>query len=292
MMRKTILEAVVLFVQPAGFGSTIFLWIGRKLVWFIGLCLLVPAATSSDGDSAAIVRQFLTRFDAITAKGFVSTRRAGDTGIGHTLESLLGLAENNSPGGDFLGMEVKAWRMEPHGTNRRRPMNLFLKEPKWLDQGSAAERIKRFGYRDKQQRPAWYQSVTCRENSEGLCLQRDDTNSLLLLLDEADAIAGWRYDVLAGRLAEKHNQAVFVGAETQGRGKSERFHYTTVEYCRRPSIERFLKIVDQGDVIVELRMHVGTNDRVRNHGTAFRIRKNRIQDLYKSRQLLRPRLQD
>ncbi len=131
--------------------------------------------------------------------------------------------------------------------------------------------------------------MTCRENSEGLCLQRDDRGRLLLLLDEADAIACWPYDVLAQRLAEKHEQAVYVGAATQGDGRSERFHYRTVEYCQHPSVERLLGILEQGDIIVELRMHVGSNRRARNHGTAFRIRKDRIQDLYETRQTLRPK---
>ncbi len=136
-MRNPILEAAVLFVQPAGFGSPIFLQISRWLWLFTLVCSVLSLSTPSYGqpaerDSSAVVRKFLHRFDAITALGFVPTRRAGDTGVGHTLESLLGLSENNDPGGDFLGMEVKAWRLGAHGTNRRRPMNLFLKEPQWL----------------------------------------------------------------------------------------------------------------------------------------------------------------
>lgn len=292
-MWKPILRATEVFVQPAGFGRAIFQRISVPLRLLTMICLVAVRPVASFGQPVEFhltenVNEFLRRFDVISEQGFVPTLRAGDTGVGYTLEALLGLTENNHPGGDFRGMEVKAWRMEAHGTNGRRPMNLFLKEPQWLDRDCAADRIRRFGYRDKQQRPAWYQSVTCRENSEGLCLQRDDSNGMLLLLDEADAIASWRYDVLAGRLAEKHSQAVFVGAETQGRGSSEQFHYRSVEYCQRPSMKRFLHIIDQGDMIVELRMHVGSNGRARNHGTAFRIRKNRIQDLYASRQTLRP----
>ncbi len=292
-MRNPILEAAVLFVQPAGFGRTIFLQISRQLCLITLLILALSPSTPVPGqltevDSSAVVQEFLNRFDAITEQGFVPTLRAGDTGVGHTLEALLGLTENNDPGGDFHGMEVKAWRIAAQGTNLRRPMNLFLKEPQWLDRDSVASRIERFGYLDKNNRPAWYQSVTCRENSEGLCLQRDDDHAVLLLLDEADAIACWPYDVLAQRLAEKHKQAVYVGATTQGRGRSERFHYRSVVYCQHPSIDRFLHIVEQGDVIVELRMHVGSNGRARNHGTAFRIRKHRIQHLYASRQTLRP----
>jgi len=290
-MRKQIREAAVLFVLPAAFGSLILPWIRNQLwLWTVcGWALWPPGFTHAQRPAPpTAISEFLARFDVIAAQGFVQTRRAGDTGVGHTLEVLLGLTENNDPGGDFRGIEVKSWRIGAHGTNLRRPMNLFLKEPNWLDRSSATDRIKQYGYLDNKGRPAWYQSVTSRENSEGLCLQRDDSRNLLLLLDEADAIGCWPYAVLAKRLAEKHRQAVFVGAETDGRGSSERFRYTTVDYCQHPSVERFLGIVEQGDVIVELRMHVKSNGRARNHGTAFRIRKDRIPDLYSTRETLRP----
>jgi hypothetical protein len=269
--------------------------IDTSLTGCFGICiaLLIPSGVSGDElprnpDSA--IEDFLRKFDQISARRFVPTRRSGHTGVGHTLETLLGLVENNDPGADFRGIEVKAWRTTPHRSSRRRPMNLFLKEPRWLDNGTAADRIRSFGYRNHDGRPAWYQSITCRENSGGLRLQRDDGAAALLLLDEADAIGYWPYAVLAHRLTEKHDQAVFVGADARGRSESEEFWYRSVVWCCHPSVDRLLRIVDEGDVVVELRMHIGRTDSVRNHGTAFRIRKNRIRDLYKFRADLRPQL--
>jgi hypothetical protein len=239
-----------------------------------------PAPTSA-------VNEFLRRFDEIAARGFVPTQRRGATGVGHTLEALLGLTENNDPRGDFRGIEVKAWRATSERADRRRPMNLFLKEPQWQDRGTTAERIERFGYVDTKGHFAWYQSVTYRENSGGLKLQRDDRAESLLLLDDADAIGYWPYAVLEKRLTEKHEQAVFVGAVARGRGASEEFHYRSVVWCQHPSLERFLNIAENGDIVVELRMHIKETGSVRNHGTAFRIRKDRIGDLYESRSVQR-----
>ena len=131
--------------------------------------------------------------------GFVRTQRRGDTGIGYTLGSLLGLAESNDPGTNFRRIEIKAWRIDQTHSAQRKPMNLFLKEPHWFDRGTRVERIKRFGYLDGSQRPAWYQTVTTRENLPGLRLQTDDRATTLLLLHHADAIGQWHYAHPSGR---------------------------------------------------------------------------------------------
>ncbi len=252
------------------------------------LMFMPPAIRADDRPINAAQAEFLRRFDRISAAGYVPTGRPGDTGVGYTLETLLGVPENNDPGGDFLGIEVKAWRMTDGRNDRQRPMNLFLREPVWIDGLTAAERVRRRGYIDEQGRAAWYQTVSCRENTHGLRLSCDDRAGCLLLLDDADAVGFWTYDVLARRLAEKHRCAVFVGARSRGRGRGEAFHYRTVDWCEKPSVTRLLDLVDQGDIVVELRMHAVSDTRVRNHGTAFRVRRHRLTDLYESVVRLRP----
>lgn len=77
------------------------------------------------------LRSFLARFDGIAAKQFVPTLRSGSTGIGYTFETLLDIPENNSPTGDFLGMEIKTHRGRDLDSLSTKKMNLFLKEPVW-----------------------------------------------------------------------------------------------------------------------------------------------------------------
>ena len=43
------------------------------------------------------IDEFKIRFEEIKAKGFIRSTRCGPTGVGHTLETYLGLNENNSP---------------------------------------------------------------------------------------------------------------------------------------------------------------------------------------------------
>ena len=44
--------------------------------------------------------------------GFVESHREGDTGIGKTLEDLLGITENNIAGPDFATYELKSARKD------------------------------------------------------------------------------------------------------------------------------------------------------------------------------------
>lgn len=241
-----------------------------------------PVAASSQA-----LQEFLKRFDGLAQRGFVTTMRPGPTGIGYTLESLLGIAENNSPRGDFRGMEIKAHRLRI-GQSERGKANLFLKEPVWSDPQTTAERIRRFGYRRDDGRCCWYQSVTSQVNERGLQLTVDRRRQQVELRRADAVIATWSFDVLQQRLREKLREVVFVGARTRGQGAREAFHYTSVCWCAEPSLDRFLNVLEDGDIILELRMHVKPTGGGRNHGTAFRIRPRRLHDLYQVQTQCRP----
>lgn len=249
-----------------------------------------PAAqdAAADTERSEVLEKFLVRFDQIEAQGWVTTRRAGDTGVGYTLESLLGVPENNLPLGDFHGMEVKAYRDAEAEFDDNEKMNLFLKEPAWVDGLNSADRVRQYGYRDENNRQAWYLSVTSSVNEAGLKLSVDSDRTQLQLSRHDILIGSWTVDVLQRRLSEKHGHSVFVAAESRGDGPDEEFHYTTVTWCRDPDAGRLLDLVESGDVVVELRMHLRENGTLRNHGTAFRVRKQKLQTLFALQQTVRP----
>lgn len=225
------------------------------------------------------LRKFLSRFDKVSAAGFTTTLRSGSTGIGYTLETLLDIKENNNPRGDFLGIELKSHRGDEFRTISLKKMNLFLKEPAWLDGLSHKERIPKYGYVDGNGRVALYSTVTSRENSHGLKLSAEDQR--IQLQFKGTNVAEWKHDILAGRLKEKLSETIFVGAETRGMGRSEEFHFQTALYCREPSAEQLAHLVATREAMVEMRMHIQESGAARNHGTAFRIRQNSLPQLYR-----------
>ena len=56
------------------------------------------------------IDEIAVKFAAIRDLGFVPTMRAGNTGIGYTLETLFGIAENNIRTPDFGEIELKSQR--------------------------------------------------------------------------------------------------------------------------------------------------------------------------------------
>lgn len=236
----------------------------------------------------SILQEFLVQFDKVSARGFVKTLRPGDTGVGYTLETLLEIPENNSPRGDFQGMEIKAYRDSETTFDDQDKMNLFLKEPEWLDGLTTAERIQQYGYKDPNGRQAWYLSVTSRRNDADLQLVVKGQGDVLELHRHNVPIARWSLEVIEQRLQEKHAHSVFIGAESRGKGADEEFWYKTVTWCQEPSAKRLLELTANGDIIVELRMHLRPDGSARNHGTAFRIRKHKLQTLFREQETVRP----
>jgi hypothetical protein len=68
--------------------------------------IATPAALQ--GQALRSYDRLLERLREISARGWIATMRTGDTGIGFTLETLLGIEANvRRSGGDFEGIELR-----------------------------------------------------------------------------------------------------------------------------------------------------------------------------------------
>lgn len=233
------------------------------------------------------LHMFLPQFDQISARGFVPTQRSGSTGIGYTLETLLDIPENNSPLGDFLGMELKSHRSGDTTSSASKRMNLFLKEPVWTDGLAHRDRIPKYGYVDDNGRVALYSTLTSRENSHHLRLSVDTRGRRIELRFRNDSVGYWTFDMLQSRLSEKLTETAFVGATSRGAGRDEEFHYDSVLFCQQPAVESLVSLIACREVMVEMRMHVREDGSARNHGSAFRIRQDQLSRLFARTVLVR-----
>jgi hypothetical protein len=68
--------------------------------------------------------EIIKKLKEIKKMGYIKTRRAGNTGVGKTLEDLLGIKENNIPGPNAHMIELKAARK-----NASSMLTLFTKSP-------------------------------------------------------------------------------------------------------------------------------------------------------------------
>jgi hypothetical protein len=91
------------------------------------------------------VIELLDMIRVISRKGFVPTLRSGDTGIGMTLETMLGIKASANKAPDYKGIEIKAKRLGKAFANR---VTLFSQVPNWplSPIGSAWNLLSTYGY--------------------------------------------------------------------------------------------------------------------------------------------------
>jgi hypothetical protein len=81
--------------------------------------------------------ELLGKFDEVKGRGWIDTMRAGDTGIGYTFETLLGIEENNDQTADFKGIEIKCQGMKEGDIAGFGKINLFQAAPVWTVKSTA-----------------------------------------------------------------------------------------------------------------------------------------------------------
>ena len=213
------------------------------------------------------LEQLKTKLIKIKKMGFVPTHRSGNTGIGKTLEDLLGIKENNIPLHDIAGVaELKAYRRDAGSM-----LTLFTLEP----QPAGGERdrflLDNFGYskRDNGRSKELHSTLSCkRYNNQGLKLTVEKLKVRVVGKGKRLNIF-WDIISLEKKFLDKLPALVYVLANTKlVRGK-EHFHYNEAFLLSAFDFESFKKMVKKDFVVVDFRMFYRPNGQVRNHGTGF-----------------------
>jgi hypothetical protein len=224
------------------------------------------------------LKEIERRLRALKAMGYIPTVRHGSTGIGHTFEQKMGLAETNIPIPDLGGrVEIKTTRRDSTSL-----VTLFC-----FNRGvwhiSQKELIEKYGYIDESGRKALKNTVYAgRQISHGLSLLTDDLNNKVSLIDNnGNLLATWDIFVMVGKLMSKLGRVLFVIAERRYNADGEEeFFYNEAYILTDPIPKNFINAFKAGKVGIDLRMHLKENGTVRNRGTAFRIKEIDLWDLY------------
>jgi MvaI/BcnI restriction endonuclease family protein len=215
--------------------------------------------------------ELLAEFDKVNRLGWVESLREGDTGIGYTFETLLGITENNDKRADFKGIEIKCKGVKEGVKAASGKINLFQHGPVWLGTQSARDRIRVLGKAGADGLYACHSQVRTTRNNLGLSLDIVEAKNKIDLLKSADTLGYWTFDTLEERLAEKHSRAVMIKARSRQRKSSVVFHYEELTYLERPSIGRFVALVRNRNIVFEFLMSEKPDGTVRNHGYPWRL---------------------
>lgn len=218
------------------------------------------------------LKEFETRFVVIKQQGWVPSSRKGPTGIGQTLEQLLGLKENNIALPDLGTVELKAHRVGSSSLITLFTFNRKVWQMKPLDA------IRQYGTPDKNGRLGLYYTMSRTPNSMGLFLHIEkETISVRHI--SGNIVAQWQLEILSQRFMQKMPGLVLVNAFSEMRGDIEWFRFDRAQVLTETSAQIIRNQINAGNILVDLRLHdKGTS--ARNHGTGFRAHEDKLTSLF------------
>lgn len=231
--------------------------------------------------------EFVKRINKIKDMGFVESNRSGDTGIGKTLEDLLGISENNIAGPDFDIYELKSGRKDSSSM-----LTLFTKAP--IPKGANKSLLEAFGYRQrtkqnrKQPHVTDYMDVKIPEqecstrekelhvtvdsksvNSVGLKLEI--RNSRVYISNSKNVVAYYEESTLREAFEKKYKKLILVLASSKKEKGKEWFWFNEAYLLEGFSFERFSELVKNGVIKLDLRIGHYPDGKPHDHGTGFRV---------------------
>ena len=220
----------------------------------------------------------------IKKQGFVKSHRVGDTGIGKTLEDLLGIKENNIPLHDISDVaELKAYRRDATSM-----LTLFTLEP--LPEGGDRDRLllDNFGYskRDNQRSKELHSTLSRRRyNNQGLKLSVEKDKIRVQGKGKRLNIY-WDIEILEKKFHDKLPALVYVLADRKIIKNKEHFNFNEAYLLTDFDFESFKKMVKKDEIVVDFRMYYRPDGSVRNHGTGFRVKINKLYHAFKNKKKL------
>ena len=223
---------------------------------------------------------FIREYRKIQDMEWITTHRAGNTGIGKTLEDLLGIEENNFQEPDFGEYELKASRL-----NSNSMLTLFTKSP--LPKGSNTRLRLLYGYSSSHydnDEKVLHTTLNARNfvpiadtghrlKVDYVCQAPGVSDIVLIESEQGPCDAYWVVDDLRNNFLSKYpNKLVYVKAESRGRGANEQFRFREAYVCDGFSYEGFLDLLQEGRIYVDLRIGQYPDGRTHDHGTGFRIK--------------------
>lgn len=218
--------------------------------------------------------ELLEMLRAIARRGPIPAVGSGDTAVGRTLESALGIAMNASPTPDYRGIELKSSR-----ATRPSRSNLFAQVPDWSRSRykGFGELLERHGYERDGRRKLYVTVRHGRPNRQGLALDIDEEADALhevsSQVEPPVAVLTWGLAALIERLRSKHRETFWVTASEISQDGYTYFTYERVEHTRDPLVYQLPALVIGGAITLDHLVKAGeTPGSFHEKGPLFKIR--------------------
>jgi len=241
---------------------------------------------SASIEADAIAEELTALLRGIGQRGFVPSLRSGDTGVGYTLETLLGIKANSRRAPDYKGIELKSARL---GSPSRSASlsSLFALAPNWQlsHLKSTFEILQTHGYVSKKGRLQLYQTVRSRANRKGFFLETAEQARLLhtrrVIEQAVHPVVTWQFADLTAALAAKHRRTFWVKARSRADGLGrEEFHYVEALKTEAPLVSNLPTLIEADVVTCDFTIYAEPTGGAGDHGYLFRIPPRRLDLLF------------
>lgn len=242
--------------------------------------------------------KLIKKLKRIRDKGWIKNARPGNVGgIGNTLEDLLGIEENNLPIPNAAEWELKCQRMktsslttlfhmEPSPRVVKFVSNVLLPLYGWEHQTIPGE----MSFRQT------INGLSCSDRGFRVIVERGARKVLISFnaeavsdihnkwLDSVKKRAGltelnpqpyWGFDDLFHKAGTKLLNCFYIRADAKNEKGKEYFWYKEIMILQKFSLDRFIKAIEAGFILVDFDARTG-----HNHGTKFRLRQDKMPELY------------
>jgi len=227
--------------------------------------------------------ELIEKLRKIKKLGYIKTHRAGNTGIGKTLEDLLGIEENNIPGPNAVRLELKSARR-----NVSSMLTLFTKSP--LPRRANSMLLQRFGYESRRgnRRKELHTTVNAKDFNQlkgeagfKIDIQGERIN---LINTQGEILGYWDKDTLKEYFERKLPKLLYVKAEAKGRGANEEFWFNEAWLLSGFDFDNFLNLLRDGIILVDIRIGQYPDGRPHDHGTGFRVFPDKLELCFEHRE--------
>ena len=222
------------------------------------------------------LKEVKNKLKEVNTIGWISSNRVHDTGIGKTLEDLMGLEENNIALPDFGRMELKSQRAKTGSM-----ITLFTKKPEGI---TNAEIRNKYGYPDRH-----FPNVKCLrqtlnkgKNGKGFCLFVDDKDGKVYLKKGNKKLGYYEISFVKEKAIEKiGNGLILVLAENKKEGGKEFFRFSEAYLLKDIDIENLIQY-SKYDIRRGVYVSGKLLGKPHDHGSAFRIFKRDLLKLFRT----------
>lgn len=231
-------------------------------------------------EESEIAIELLNKLKLIAKSGYVKSVVNSDTGIGRTIELLLGIKMNSSKSPDYNGIELKSFR--DYRNNRK---GLFGKTPDWeLSKfKSRVEILDAFGYWENGVFRLYNTIRGTGRNAQGLILKIEDKKDWLVENSDRPEIGDflvWRLETLRKELLKKHKETFWIKADSKIEDNNEYFYFKEVEHTKNPMIDKFEILVETGAITLDYPIKRMPDGKVKDKGCNFKLKANCLDLLF------------